>query len=332
MAKGKKWVLVKHFDGLPKRTDLEIQEFDIPELKDGDILLQSVVLTVDPYMRAWARSMKTGDTMIGEILGKVTESKDPQIKVGEHALIRAGWVTHAVVPGKNTLKIPDLPEGVPLSLCLGTLGMPGLTAYFGLFNACEVKPTDTVYVNAAAGAVGSVVGQIAKIQGCKVIGCAGSDEKVKYLKDELGFDEAYNYKVVTPDKLPAELKKLAPNGIDVFFENVGGEASSVVYSFMNKHGRAGICGAISSYNSPGNTIPKVTEFIFHTIYNSIRIQGFLVTDFYSKRDEALKEMAQWVKEGKLKYRECKFEGFESMYDAFMALFTGKNIGKVVINL
>ncbi|KAJ8033671.1 Prostaglandin reductase 1 [Holothuria leucospilota] len=164
MAKGKKWVLVKHFDGLPKRTDLEMQEFDIPELKDGDILLQSVVLTVDPYMRAWARSMKTGDTMIGEILGKVTESKDPQIKVGEHALIRAGWVTHAVVPGKNTLKIPDLPEGVPLSLCLGTLGMPGLTAYFGLFNACEVKPTDTVYVNAAAGAVGSVVGQIAKIK------------------------------------------------------------------------------------------------------------------------------------------------------------------------
>ncbi|XP_071836129.1 prostaglandin reductase 1-like isoform X2 [Apostichopus japonicus] len=332
MAKGKKWVLVKHFDGLPKRTDLEIKEFDLPKLKDGDVLLETVVLTVDPYMRLWSNRMNEGDTMMGEVFGRVVESKDPKTKVGDLGLARPGWVTHAVVPGSSILKVSALPEGVPQSLALGTLGMPGLTAYFGILEVCEIKPSDTVYVNAAAGAVGSVVGQIAKLKGCRVIGAAGTEEKVKYLKSELGFDEAYNYKTVTPDKLKDELKKLAPDGIDVFFENVGGEASSVIYSHMNKDGRVAICGAISNYNSPGNSKPKVTEFVHHLIYNSIRIQGFLVTNFYAKRDPALKEMAGWVKEGKLKYREHVHKGFESMYDAFMALFTGKNTGKVVINI
>ncbi|PIK36788.1 putative prostaglandin reductase 1-like [Apostichopus japonicus] len=276
-------------------------------------------------------SAKIGDTMFGEIVGKVTASKDPAIKVGDYAQAYAGWVTHAVVNGKQTQRIPELPEGVPLTLTVGTLGMPGLTAYFGLKEVAQLKETDTVLVNAAAGAVGSVVGQIAKIKGCKVIGSVGSDEKVKYLKEELGFDEAYNYKVVTPDKLGDELKKLAPNGIDVFFENVGGEASSVIYSHINQKGRVAVCGSISSYNVKGDK-PKVTEFIHLLIYKSIRVEGFNVMTYFARRDDALKEMVVWLKEGKLKYREHKFENFESMFDAFAALFTGQNTGKVVVTV
>lgn len=283
-------------------------------------------------MRTWARDAKVGDTMFGEIVGRVAISNHADRQVGDYVEAFGGWSTHAVVKGDHSVKIPQLPKDVPLSVTVGVLGMPGLTAYFGLTEVAKIKSGDTVLITAAAGAVGSAAGQIAKIKGCKVIGSTGSDEKVNYLKEELGFDEAYNYKTVTPDKLKEELKKLAPDGIDVFLEGVGGEASSVIYRHMKKHGRVAVCGAISNYNNPGGEKPKVTEFINCLITQRLRIEGFVVYDYYGKREEALKEMIKWVEEGKLKYREHNFNNFDQMYDAFMALFSGKNVGKVVITI
>lgn len=344
MTKGRQWVLVKPYDGLPKRTDLELQEFEIPDLKDGEMLIAAEALSVDPYMRYWGSALKKGDTIMGQIVARVVKSNNPGFKAGDRVSAFTGWVSHAVVSSHTSsdfvdllnhfpvTKIPDSLKDYPPSLSLGVLGMPGLTAYFGILRVGKLKPKDTVFVNAAAGAVGSLVGQIAKIKGCKVIGSTGSDEKVKYLTEELGFDAAFNYKVVTHDKLSETLSKLAPDGIDVFFENVGGEASSVVYKHLNKNGRVAVCGSISNYNCPEDAMPKVTEFIQHLFYKSIQIQGFVVLEFMSEFEGALKEMAGWMQEGKLKYREHVHKGFDKMFDAFMDLFAGNNIGKVVVTV
>ncbi|XP_033645603.1 prostaglandin reductase 1-like [Asterias rubens] len=325
-TKGKKWVLKQHFQGMPKRSDMDLVEFDLPAVTDGTVLLEAVYLSVDPYMRPYTARFPVGITMIGEQIARVIESKNDKFPVGTNVCTRAGWVTHSVSDGEGLIKIPPYPAGVPLSLALGTIGMPGFTANYGLVDICNPKAGEVVVVSGAAGAVGSVVGQIAKILGCKVIGYAGSDAKVAWLK-ELGFDEAFNYKTVDLD---ATLKSAAPNGVDCYFDNVGGQFATTVLNNMARFGRIACCGAISSYN---DTAPVKFPAVHGTIvFKELKMQGFIISTYANRWPEWMKQHIGWVKEGKLKYSEHVTDGFENMFDAFMGLFTGANTGKAVVKV
>nr|XP_012294538.1 prostaglandin reductase 1 isoform X2 [Aotus nancymaae] len=253
MVHAKRWTLKKHFVGSPTNSDFELKTAELPPLKNGEVLLEALFLTVDPYMRVAAKRVKEGDTMMGQQVARIVESKNADLPTGTVVLASSGWTTHSISDGKGLEKLPtEWPDTIPLSLALGTVGMTGLTAYFGLLDICGVKGGETVMVNAASGAVGSVVGQIAKLKGCKVVGAVGSDEKVAYLQ-ELGFDVVFNYKTV--ESLEETLKKASPDGYDCYFDNVGGEFSNTVISQMKKYGRIAICGAISTYNRTGPLPP-----------------------------------------------------------------------------
>lgn len=329
MVIAKTWVLKKHFEGFPKHSDFELKEEEVPDPKDGEVLLEAVYLSVDPYMRPYSKMyMKEGDVMIGSQIGRILKSKNPTFPEGSFVEARIGWRTHSISDGKNLdLMLPDWPSNIPRSLGLGIIGMPGLTAYFGLLEICQPKAGETLLVNAAAGAVGSAVGQIGKIKGCKVVGCAGSDDKVKYLKD-IGFDEVFNYKTV--GSLEEGLKKAATEGYDCFFDNVGGEFCSTAMLQMREFGRIAVCGAISLYN---DTEPqKGPYFLFPMIQKQLRMEGFIVWRWNDQRLEALTQLMNWVKEGKLKYREHVTQGFDNMPEAFMGMLKGQNIGKAVVKI
>ncbi|XP_030285910.1 prostaglandin reductase 1-like [Sparus aurata] len=327
MVQAKTWTLVKHFDGFPKDSDFKLKVVDLPALKNGEVLLEAVFLSVDPYMRPFSRAqMKEGDVMIGTQVAKVLQSKNPAFPVGSHVVSGAGWRTHTVSDGADlTPIIPNWSKDVPLSLALGTIGMPGLTALFGIEEVLGLQKGETLLVNAAAGAVGTVVGQIAKIKGCKVVGSAGSNAKVAYLK-ELGFDEAFNYKTV--GSLDEALKKASPEGYDCFFENVGDPFWTAALEQMKLYGRIAVCGGIATYN---DTPPKSGPYPHLTmIFKQLKVEGFMQSRWEHKHPESLKRLMGWVKEGKLKYREHVTKGFDNMPAAFMGLLQGENIGKAVI--
>uniref|UniRef100_A0A671UGJ1 Prostaglandin reductase 1 n=1 Tax=Sparus aurata TaxID=8175 RepID=A0A671UGJ1_SPAAU len=327
MVQAKTWILVKHFDGFPKDSDFELKVEELPEPKDGEVLLEAVFLSVDPYMRPFSRvRMKEGDVMIGTQVAKVLQSKNPAFPVGSHVIGRGGWRTHTVSDGADLTPImPDWPQDLSLSLALGTIGMPGLTALFGIEEVLGLQKGETLLVNAAAGAVGTVVGQIAKIKGCKVVGSAGSDAKVAYLK-ELGFDEAFNYKTV--GSLDEALKKASPEGYDCFFENVGGPFWTAATQQMKLLGRIAVCGGIATYN---DTTTKTCPYPHPVIISKqLKVEGFIPARWQHKHPESLKRLMGWVKEGKLKYREHVTKGFDNMPAAFMGLLQGENIGKAVI--
>merc|ERR1719400_1276455 len=290
-------------------------------------------------MRPYTMRMSPPFTMIGSSVAVVEETRNPKFTVGQTIIILAGWVERGVVnpdkmgkdsPG-NTLggimPAPDLGQ-LSKSLLLGSCGMPGNTAYFGLLELCQPKQGETVVVSGAAGAVGSLVGQIAKIKGCKVIGFAGTDEKCDWLTKELGFDKAYNYKTTSVDEA---LKDGAPNGVDCFFDNVGGvDATIVINNHMNTFGRISGCGAISVYNDKEpKMIPSIQGSM---VFKQLRYEGFIVTRWLGRWMEGLMQMAQWMREGKIKTEETVIEGFENMPEAFMGLFTGANKGKMVVKV
>lgn len=329
MVHAKSWTLKKHFEGSPTSSNFELKTVELPPLKNGEVLLEALFLTVDPYMRLAANKLKEGDMMMGEQVARVVESKNSALPAGTVVLAPSGWTTHSISDGKQLEKVPaDWPDTLPLSLTLGTIGMPGLTAYFGLLDICGAKSGQTVLVNAAAGAVGSVVGQIAKIKGCKVVGAAGSDDKVAYLK-KLGFDVAFNYKTVK--SLEETLKKASPDGYDCYFDNVGGEFSNIVIPQMKKFGRIAICGAISTYNSTRPLPPGPPPEVI--IYQQLRMEGFIVSRWQGDvRHKALKELQKWVSEGKIQYQEYVTEGFENMPAAFMGMLKGDNLGKTIVKV
>ncbi|KAF6126683.1 prostaglandin reductase 1 [Phyllostomus discolor] len=279
MVRAKSWTLKKHFEGHPTGSNFEMKTVELPPLKNGEVLLEALFLTVDPYMRLAAKRLKEGDTMMGEQVARVVESKNSAFPTGAIVSAHSGWTTHSISDGKQLETLPEeWPDTLPLSLRLGTVGMTGLTAYFGLLDICGAKSGDTVLVNAAAGAVGSVVGQIAKLKGCKVVGAAGSDDKVAYLK-KLGFDVAFNYKTI--ESLEETLKKASPDGYDCYFDNVGGEFSNVVIPQMKKFGRIAICGAISTYNltrppPPGNELMHVATGVGKTDKEKVHRNGMRV--------------------------------------------------------
>ncbi|XP_034061117.1 prostaglandin reductase 1-like [Gymnodraco acuticeps] len=327
MVQAKTWILTKHFDGFPKDSDFELKVEELPAPKDGEVLLEAVFLSVDPYMRPFSRvRMNEGDVMIGTQVAKVIQSNNPAFPVGSHVVGRCGWRSHTVCDGMGLVPImPEWPQDVSLSLALGAIGMPGLTALYGIEEILGLQKGETLLVNAAAGAVGSMVGQIAKIKGCKVVGSAGTDAKVAFLK-ELGFDEAFNYKTV--GSMEEALKKASPGGYDCFFENVGGLSSSVALQQMKNFGRIAVCGAISTYN---DSTPQTGPFPHLTmIFKQLKMEGFMQSRWEHKNPESLKRLMGWLKEGKLQCREHTTKGFEKMPAAFMGILRGENVGKAIV--
>jgi len=327
----KKWIKAKDFDGIPKLSDFELVEEPISfNLKPGEIVVEAVYLTVDPYMRGYP--IKIGDTMVGEQIARVKVSNNKSFPEGTMVITYLGWRSLTLVPepeapsrmGALVKKLPNFGADIPISLGLGTLGMPGMTAYFGLLARGQPKAGETVLVSGAAGAVGSVVGQIAKIKGCKVIGSAGSKVKCDWLK-ELGFDHVFNYKEKTVD---VALKEFAPEGIDLYYDNVGGDFSySVLANHIKFGGRVVVCGAISAANDKDRRDKSTTMFI---IYKQLDIRGVIATAFKDRVKEGVTDILGWIKEGKLKYRETVTDGFQNMPDTFISLFRGDNIGKALV--
>ncbi|XP_067683333.1 prostaglandin reductase 1-like [Haliotis asinina] len=329
MVKAKKWILAAEFAGEPKDSNFKLVEEDLRALKDGEIICDAVYLSVDPYMRAHV--FPVGSCIIGEQVARVTESKNADYPVGCLVQMYSGWRSRTLINAANKtateavhlLKVTDLGKLEP-SLALGILGMPGMTAYFGFLELCQPKAGETVLVNGAAGAVGSAVGQIAKIKGCKVIGFAGSKEKCDWVKS-LGFDHVFNYKEADINK---SLKEAAPDGIDCYFDNVGGSFTSKALQHMKEFGRISVCGGISVYN---DTKPALTPDAFMTILSQqLRVEGFIVTRWWNRFPEGKAVMKKWIDEGKIKYRETVKEGFENMPQIFMSLLKGANIGKMIV--
>ena len=320
--------------GYPKASDFNVMEAPIPKPEDGQALVKTIYLSVDPYMRgrlnaakSYAANVEIDEVMVGGVIAQIIESKHPNFEVGDIVNANIGWQEYGVAAGDGLRKID--PTIAPISTAAGVLGMPGLTAYFGLLEVGQLQARETVFVSGAAGAVGSVVGQIAKIKGCRVVGSAGTDEKVDYIVDELGFDAAFNYKSVTD--YHTELQTLLPDGIDVYFDNVGGEITDAVFPNLRIKGRVVICGQISQYNLEKPETGR--RFLWHMITKRARIEGFLVFEYADRHTEALVEMAEWLRQGKLKYRETIEEGgIESAPAAFISMLKGGNIGKQLVKI
>lgn len=259
-------------------------------------------------------------------VGQVVESKAAELKPGDVVLGHWGWQEYAAVKAASVRKLD--PVLAPVSTALGVLGMPGMTAYFGFLDICTPQPGETVLVSGAAGAVGSLVGQIAKIKGCRAVGIAGTDQKVDWLMKELSFDAAFNYK--TTSDYGAKLKELCPNGIDCYFDNVGGKITDAVFPRMNVYGRISVCGQISQYNLEAPELgPRPLAQI---LVKQLRVEGFIVTRFQKRFSEGIAQMAQWMKQGKLRYREQIVEGFEHTPKAFIGMLQGENTGKMLVKL
>ncbi|WP_462411744.1 NADP-dependent oxidoreductase [Neobacillus sp. Marseille-QA0830] len=331
--RNRKILLAGRPKGMPDERHFEMIEEQIPEIKEGEVLIQSLYLSVDPYMRgrmsdakSYAKPYEVGKPFIGGIVGKVIESKNSRFQVGQHVEGRLEWAEFNVSDGREIRKVN--PEWGPITTALHVLGMPGLTAYLGLTLIGQPKEGETVVVSGASGAVGMIVGQIAKLKGCRVVGIAGADDKCRYLTDELGFDAAINYK--TAEKLRKALKEACPDGVDVYFDNVGGKVSDAVMSLINFQSRTIICGQISQYNLEMPELgPRVAGQLLTT---SSLMKGFIVSDYAEHNKEGLLQLSQWLKEGKIKYRENIVEGFENTVDAFLGLFRGDNIGKQLVKL
>ena len=320
--------------GYPKTSDFNLVEAAMPTPGEGEVLVKSLYLSVDPYMRgrinqakSYAANVQIGDVMVGGVIAEVAASKHADFEVGDIVNAHIGWQEYGVAGGDELRKID--PGLAPISTGAGILGMPGLTAYFGLLEVGKLQEGETVFVSGAAGAVGTVVGQIAKIKGCRVIGTAGTDEKVAYILDELGFDAAFNYKNVSD--YTAKLAELCPDGIDVYFDNVGGRITDAVFPNLRIKGRVVICGQISQYNLEN---PEVgPRFLWNLITKRARIEGFLVFEFADRHPEALVQMGEWVQQGKLKYRETIAEGgIAAAPAAFISMLKGGNIGKQLVKI
>ncbi|XP_050560687.1 prostaglandin reductase 1-like isoform X2 [Spodoptera frugiperda] len=332
MVRARKYVVVNEFKGWPKREDFQIEEHELPPLKDGEILVKTQWLSVDPYMRA--HSSKERYDQFGYNIAVVIETKAADYPVGTKVVSHKGWCDYCILDTnkvyEDTGKIYKLPtmKGLPDSLAVGAVGMPGATAYFGFLEHCRPKPGETVVVTGAAGAVGSLVGQIAKIKGCKVIGFAGSDEKVKWL-ESIGFDKAINYK--TADTAAA-LRAAAPQGVDCYYDNVGGELSSTILYQMNQYGRVVVIGFISSYNEDSKNLTKVTPLQPAILFHRLSIRGYVVWESLDKFPEAFEQITKWIQSGKIVAKEHVTEGFENLFDALIGVLRGDNIGKAVVKI
>jgi NADPH-dependent curcumin reductase CurA len=319
--------------GFPKASDFHLAASPMLWPAPGQVLVQTIYLSVDPYMRgrmsdakSYARPLAIGEVMPGGAVGRVLESADPRFQVGGIVQGMLGWQEYAVV---DAVELRPIDESLgPIQTALGVLGLPGLTAYFGLLDVCHPKAGQTVVVSGAAGAVGMLVGQIATNMGCRVVGIAGSDSKVAFLVDDLGFDAAFNYNAVADAQ--ARLAELCPAGIDVYFDNVGGALSDAVLRLINVNARISVCGQISQYNLERPELGP--RWLGQVAVKRAKVQGFLVSDYAGRFPEGLRGMGQWLRQGKLKYREDVAQGLENAPEAFMGMLHGKNLGKQLVQV
>ena len=326
----KRVLLAKRPEGLPDESTWQLEEQPLPVIGEGEALIKTEYISIDPAMRGWIKDaksylppVKVGDVMRAANVGKVIESNNSSIKVGDYYAGLSGVHQYVATDGKGWVQVD--PNIAPLPKYLSVLGLTGRTAYFGLLEIGQPKEGDTVLVSGAAGAVGSTVGQIAKIKGCHVVGIAGGKEKCDYIVNELGFDGAIDYK---NEDIEARLMELCPNGIDIYFDNVGGEILDIALTQINRKARIVICGAISQYNKK----PKGPDNYYRLLANRARMEGFVVIDYAKDYQTAYMQMGKWLMEGKLKSKEFIVEGIENFHDAFLRLFSGKKLGKLILKV
>lgn len=334
-AVNRAWTLAARPHGVPKLSDFALTETAVPEPGPGEVLIATHYHSLDPYMRgrmnapsgaSYAAAVPVGGVLEGDAVGEVVVSNSERFAPGDFAMGKIGWQEYGVMDAREVRKID--PAAAPISTSLGILGMPGLTAYHGLFQVAKPVAGDTVVVTAASGAVGAVVGQLAKRSGCRVIGVAGSPEKVAYVTGELGFDAAIDYK---REEVAARLRALCPRGIDVYWDNVGGPVTDAAIDQLAVSGRAVICGQIAFYNatSPPQGPRNIPRML---LTRRARMEGFLVFQFADRHEEALARLGGWVRDGLLKYREDVVEGIENSPPAFIGLLAGANFGKLVVKV
>ncbi|MBR0696124.1 NADP-dependent oxidoreductase [Bradyrhizobium lablabi] len=335
MSQGKRVVLASRPHGEPKPSDFRLEEYAVPVPGDGQVLLRTIWLSLDPYMRgrmsdgpSYAQPVPVDGVMEGGTVSEVIASNNRAFATGDIVLSRAGWQTHALSDGKGLTKID--PTIAPISTAVGVLGMPGMTAYTGLLDIGKPQAGETVVVAAASGAVGSAVGQIARIKGARAVGIAGGKDKCAYVTNEFGFDACLDHR--DPD-LAAKLKEACPKGIDVYFENVGGAVFDAVFPLLNAFARVPVCGLIAHYNDTEAAAPKWAGALMRNILTKrLTFRGFIVSDFAARHGDFIRDMSQWVREGKVKYKEFVTEGLDSAPDAFMGLLKGANFGKQLVRV
>jgi NADPH-dependent curcumin reductase CurA len=318
-------------EGAPGLDNFQLTQQPIPEPGEGEVLMRNLYLSLDPYMRgrmsaakSYAKPAAVGQPMVGGTVGQIVKSRNPQYPVGDIVLGYGGWQDYALSNGAGLRKLD--PAAAPISTALGVLGMPGMTAYVGLTEIGQPKPGETVVVAAASGAVGSVVGQIAKIKGCRAVGIAGGAEKCRFVVDALGFDACVDHRA--PD-LAKQLQAACPAGIDVYFENVGGAVQQAVWPLLNDFARIPVCGLIAQYNA---TTSMPGPDMFSVLRKRLLLRGFIYSDFAAKLGDFLRDAGEWVRTGRLKYREDIVEGLENAPAAFLGLLQGKNFGKMLVKM
>ena len=320
-----KIIMSKRPSGLPDETNFEIVTTESNALNDGEVKLKALWLSLDPFMRGTMNRISEGEVMMGEIIGKVIQSNSNKFDIGDLVLSKSGWQSSPIVKENDLKKIDKRID--PLSLAVSSLGMPGLTAYFGLFRIGKIQKGDTVVVSAASGAVGSVVGQIAKDMGCKVIGIAGSNKKIEYIKNELGFDYGLNY---NDSSWRNELISIAENNVDIYFDNVGGVITDSVIEQLNEGARVIICGQISQYN---NKNPEMgPRNLWQFLSKKSRLEGFHVYEYEDEFKEGLDYLLNLKNKNKLIFKETIVDGIENAPKAFLKLFSGENFGKLLIKI
>jgi NADPH-dependent curcumin reductase len=318
-------------EGAPGLGNFELAKTPVPEPGDGEVLMRTLYLSLDPYMRgrmnaakSYAKPVGVGEPMVGGTVGEIVKSRNPKFALGDIVMGYGGWQDYALSNGTGLRKLD--PAAAPVSTALGVLGMPGMTAYAGLLEIGKPKPGETVAVAAASGAVGSAVGQIAKIKGCCAVGIAGGRNKCRFVVQELGFDACVDHRA--PD-FARQLDAACPAGIDVYFENVGGGVQQTVWPLLNDFARIPVCGLIAQYNS---TTPIPGPDMFSVLRKRLTVRGFIVSDFAAKQADFLRDAGEWVRTGRLKYREDVVEGLENAPAAFLGMLQGKNFGKMLVKV
>ena len=331
-------ILSAHPVGFPKTSDFELIEDSLSKPADGELILRTLYLSLDPYMRgrisqarSYAAGVKIGQTMVGGTVSVVEASRNPKFQSGDIVLSHSGWQEYELSNGQGLHKLNPVHGPKPISTALGVMGMPGLTAYVGLLDIGQPQSGETVVVSSAAGAVGSVVGQIARLRECKTVGIAGTAEKCRYTVEDFGFQACLNY---NDDNFDSQLKEACPDGIDIYFENVGGKVFDAAYSLMNDGGRIPVCGMISRYNDTDlpdgpDTLPRLMRAI---LTRRLLVKGYIVTDHSDRLNDFLSDMSDWLKRGDIHYREDITEGLDNAVPAFQGLLRGENSGKALVKV